>query len=339
VLLIERWPGLAAIPRVPLVQGPTPTTHLEGVSARAGAAVYAKRDDATAPRYGGNKVRKLEWLLGEARERGARSIVTVGGYGSHHCLATAIYGAAEGFEVHPVLFPQPSSPHVSEVKRAMIAAGAKVTTVRSAAAAPFAVAKKVARLKMGGASPYVIGPGGSTPIGTLGYVAAGVELARQIDEREIPEPGAVFVAAGSGGTASGLAIGLAAAGFVMPIVAVRVTGPLAINGPALSRLVKSTVSLIRFHDNRFPIVANDAARAIVIDRKHRGPAYGASTGAGEHATSLAGEDDLRLDPTYTAKALAALLDAARDRTYDGPLLFVSTLSSAPLGPLLTNAPV
>ena len=337
MLLIERWPGLGTIPRVPLVDTPTPVTHLEGVSARAGTAVYAKRDDATAERYGGNKVRKLEWLLGDAREKGARSIVTVGGYGSHHCLATAIYGAQEGFEVHAVLFPQPSSPHVSEVKRAMIAAGAKVTTVRTAAAVPFAIAKKVARLKIGGASPYLIGPGGSTPIGTLGYVAAGVELARQIDEGEIPEPAAIFLAAGSGGTASGLAIGLAAAGLVTPIVAVRVTGPLAINGPTLSRLVQNTVSLIRFHDGRFPIVANEAARAIVIDGRHRGPAYGASTGAGEHATSLAGGDDLRLDPTYTAKAFAALLDAARDQTYDGPLLFVSTLSSAPFGPLLTNA--
>ncbi len=337
MLLIEKWPGLAAIPRVPLVEVPTPVTHLEGVSTRAGTAVYAKRDDATAPRYGGNKVRKLEWLLGDARASGARSIVTVGGYGSHHCLATAIYGAREGFEVHPVLFPQPSSPHVSDVKKAMIAAGAKVTTVRTAAATPFAVAKEVARLKMRGASPYVIGPGGSTPAGTLGYVAAGVELARQIDEGEMPEPGAIFVAAGSGGTVSGLAIGLAAAGLVTPIVAVRVTGALAINGRALSRLVHNTVTLIRFHDDRFPIVADDAARAIVIDGRQRGPAYGASTGAGERATSLAAGDELQLDPTYTAKAFAALLDAARDRTYEGPLLFVSTLSSAPFGPLLTNA--
>ena len=66
--MIERWPGLAAIPRVPLVEAPTPVTHLAGASARAGAAVYCKQDDVTAPRYGGNKVRKLEWLLGAARE-------------------------------------------------------------------------------------------------------------------------------------------------------------------------------------------------------------------------------------------------------------------------------
>lgn len=210
----------------------------------------------------------------------------------------------------------------------MVAAGACVTTLRSTATMPFAVAKKVARLKAGGLRPYVIGPGGSTPIGTLGYVAAGIELARQIDENELPEPGAVFVAAGSGGTTAGLAIGLAAAGFVTPIVAVRVVTTLAINGPVYSRLVHNTVSLLRFHDDRFPIVAHDARRAIVIDRKQRGAAYGASTGAGESATSLASEDGVVLDPTYTSKAFAALLDAARDGTYPGPLLFLSTLSSA-----------
>lgn len=334
MLLINKWSGLGALPRIPLVPAITPVDHLAEVSARAGLAVYAKRDDATAPRYGGNKVRKLEWLLGDAQRKGARSIVTVGGTGSHHCLATAIYGTRAGFDVHAVVFPQPPTPHVSEVARAMVAAGADVTEARTAAGIPLAVAKKVARLKVGGAKPYVIGPGGSTPVGTLGYVAAGVELAQQIDEGEVPEPGAVFVAAGSGGTVAGLAIGLAAAGVVAPVIAVRVTGALAINRRGLSRLVHQTVSLIRSHDDRFPIVAEEASQAIVISSEHRGPAYGASTGAGQHALSLAARDGLGLDPTYTAKAFAALLDAARDGSREGPLLFLSTLSSAPMAPLL-----
>ncbi len=85
-------------------------------------------------------------------------------------------------------------------------------------------------------------------------------------------------------------------------------------------------------------MTRQALDALVIDGSHMGEGYGAATGAGERATSLAALDGVGLEPTYTAKTLAALLDAARDETYDGPLLFLSTLSSAPMEPLLAAAP-
>jgi 1-aminocyclopropane-1-carboxylate deaminase/D-cysteine desulfhydrase-like pyridoxal-dependent ACC family enzyme len=338
LLLTRRFPGLAGLPRVPLVDVPTRVMRLEATSHRSGSVVYAKRDDETARLYGGNKVRKLEWLLGEARRVGATTIVTTGGYGSHHCLATAVYGARAGFDVHTVLFPQPMTTHVDEVLRAIVGAGATAVRVARAELVPIGLATTAARLKLGGKKTFVIGPGGSSARGCIGYVAAGIELAAQIDEGELEEPAAIFVAAGSGGTVAGLAVGLATAGVTTPIVAVRVTSKYVINRPRTRRLVRETVALLRGADPRFPDVAREATAAIHIDVDHLGASYGASTGEGERAGSLAAEDGLVLDPTYTAKAFAALLDAARDETYRGPLLFLSTLSSAPMARLLEAAP-
>jgi len=338
MLLTRRWPGTATLAHMPLVDAPTAVEQLAQTSLSAGRDIYVKRDDQTARPYGGNKVRKLEWLLGDARKKGASCVVTTGGYGSHHCLATAIYGARAGLGVHAVLFPQPMTPHVDEVLRAMIGAGARPTRIANANLVPIGLATAMAKLRVTGDKPVIIGPGGSSPLGCIGYVAAGVELAAQIDEGAMPEPAAIFVSAGSGGTIAGLAVGLAAAGITTPVVGVRVTSKLVINRPRLRRLVRGCVAILRSVDARFPDVARQAMDAIRIDGAHLGDGYGASTGAGERATSLAAEDGIVLDPTYTAKAFAAMVDAARDDTYEGPLLFLSTLSSAPMEPLLSSAP-
>ncbi len=338
MLVLDRFPGLGALPRMTLVRGPTPVMRLEETSRRGGAEIWVKRDDRTALPYGGNKVRKLEWLLGEARAIGARSVVTMGGYGSHHCLATAIYGARAGLNVHVVLFPQPMSAHADEVLRAMVGAGAKLSRVSSPKLLPVGMARAVAPLRLRGDKPFVIGPGGSSPRGALGYVAAGFELAGQIDAGEMPEPAAIFVPAGSGGTLAGILVGLSAAGIAVPVIGVRVTSKLVISPGRIRRLVAGAVALLRAADARFPDVTDQAMDALNIDGAHLGEGYGAATGAGERATTLAALDDLVLEPTYTAKTMAALLDAARDEKYRGPLLFLSTLSSAPMEPLLSTAP-
>jgi D-cysteine desulfhydrase len=169
-------------------------------------------------------------------------------------------------------------------------------------------------------------------------VAAGFELAAQIDAGELPEPAAIFAPAGSGGTVAGLVVGLAAAGIATPVVGVRVTSKLVINRGRIRRLVQGAVEILRAADSRFPDVTRQAMDALVIDGAHMGGGYGAATGAGERATSLASLDGVVLEPTYTAKTLAALLDAARDTRYGAPLLLLSTLSSAPMQPLLSTAP-
>src|SRR5688572_14111170 len=105
---------------------PTPVAPLSHVAAKVDAEVWVKRDDLTAPRYGGNKVRKLEYILADAQAKRADTLITMGSLGSHHVFATALYGREHGFETHAVLLPEPYRPHVEEHIRADLGVGAKL---------------------------------------------------------------------------------------------------------------------------------------------------------------------------------------------------------------------
>src|SRR5690606_28136082 len=104
-ILSDRWHGLRKVPHVPLAELPTPVEPLPSLSTWAGAEIWVKRDDKSGSRYGGNKVRKLEYVLGEAFAQEADTLITTGAAGSHHALATAIYGIEQGFVVNAVLIP------------------------------------------------------------------------------------------------------------------------------------------------------------------------------------------------------------------------------------------
>ena len=335
--LTRRFPRAGSLGHVEIATLPTPVERLAQASGSVGADVWCKRDDLTAPRYGGNKVRKLEWLLGDARDRGCDCIVTTGALGSHHVLATALYGAQEGFEVHAVVFPQPWNDHVDENLRADLRAGATLYPARSYAGVAARLASIATRLRVKGRRPYVIGPGGSSPVGALGYVEAGLELSTQIDAGELPEPEAIYIAAGSGGCAAGVAVGLAAAGLTLPVVTVRVTHRIAINRAMLGQLVRRTVGLVRNRDPQFPPVTRDALRLLRVESDQLGDGYGVATEAGERATRVGRSDGLSLDPTYTAKAFAALLADTERNAVRRPL-FWQTLSSADVAPLIADAP-
>ncbi|MCS6798684.1 MAG: pyridoxal-phosphate dependent enzyme [Myxococcota bacterium] len=335
--LFERWPALRALPYRSLVAAPTPVERLAAVSRSSGAELWCKRDDLTHPRYGGNKVRKLEWLLADARACGAGAIVTTGAWGSHHVLATAVHGAEAGFEVHAVLVPQPLDEHVEAQLRADLRAGARLLPVPAWALVPAAMRLVAARLRIAGVRPYLLGPGGSSPVGCIGYVEAGLELAEQIAARALPEPATITVALGSGATAVGLALGLAAAGLTVPVRAVRVTSRLVVSRRLLVRLARRTVEVLRRADDRFPDVARVAMRRLQVDHRQFAPGYGRSTEASREAMRVARDDGLVLDPTYTSKAFASLLALVRGGAR-GPHLFWHTLSSAPMEPLLEGAP-
>jgi 1-aminocyclopropane-1-carboxylate deaminase/D-cysteine desulfhydrase-like pyridoxal-dependent ACC family enzyme len=338
-LLAERWKGLASLPHVPLVTGaPTPAVRMERLSERLGADVWVKRDDLTSRVYGGNKVRKLEWLLGDARAQGADTLVTVGALGSHHVLATTLHGTREGFDVHAVVGPQPSTPHVLEDARLDLAAGATLHPVRAFALVPARVRTLIVQLRLRGKRPYVVKGGGSSPVGALGYVEAGLELAAQLDARSLPEPRVISVAYGTGGTVAGLAVGLAAAGVTAPLTAVRVTDVALANRAALGRLVARTVALLRAHDDRFPDVTDLALGRIRIDSREFGPGYGLPTESGARAVDFAAQDGLVVETTYTAKALAGLVRQAQDLPAGTPMLYLHTLSSADQSALLARAP-
>jgi 1-aminocyclopropane-1-carboxylate deaminase/D-cysteine desulfhydrase-like pyridoxal-dependent ACC family enzyme len=319
--LAQRFEGLARIAHVPLIDGPTPIERLAHVSEELGADVWVKRDDRSSGRYGGNKVRKLEWLLAAARAKDADTLVTFGGIGSHFVVACQAHGAALGFETHAVLFPQARTHQVDRQLALMDALGIHTHRATSYAGALAKLARIEIALRR--RKVVVLPPGGSTRIGTIGFVEAALELASQLEANEMPEPKEIVVAAGSGGTAAGLAVGCALAGLSTQVVGVRVVDRYPGFERACRWLVDRTAALLRKHDARFPDIAANANELLVFDHRFAGPGYGDPTPQGASATELASRDGVSLEPTYTGKTFAAAIARAKD----GPLLYWHTAPS------------
>lgn len=279
---------------------PTPVERLELLP-----NLWIKRDDLTSRHYGGNKVRKLEFILGQARMRGATRLITAGAAGSHHALATTVYGRQLGFEVTLVLFPQPLTEHVKQILLLDHALGAELRFTRRMTLVPPAVT--AARLGYWRERVQVIAPGGSDPAGTLGYVSAALELGAQIEKGELPEPDLILVAAGTMGTAAGLAIGLTLLGARSRVVGTRITSRLVTNELALQRLIRETCNLLAVHG--IAVDTGAAIRRVRLSHGQVGPGYGRSTPAADEATNAFAVLNLELDPTYTAKAAADLLQS------------------------------
>lgn len=324
-LLFESYPLLkGSIPWTPLIHAPTPLELLGGFSKRLATEVWVKRDDLSNPLYGGNKPRKLEFLLAAAREKGKRGLVTIGGIGTNHGLATTILGKHLGFGVALLLFAQPVSEHVRHNLLLYHAHTAEMILCESMDDAELRY-RETERVRRPGA--YFIPAGGSSVLGSLGYVEAGLELAQQIRAGDMPLPCAIFAAAGTCGTVSGLVVGLRLGGMDTPVIGVQVTPPQVANQAGALDLANKALGLLRKHDPGVPalkIGENDLA----MDTAHYGMGYGRATAEGREAMELmAATEGLDMEQTYTAKTLAALIDHARAGKGKGPLLYVSTLSS------------
>jgi len=324
--LYRRFPGLEAhAPRLPLCQLPTPVVPLplDGV-----ANAWVKRDDLTARPYGGNKVRKLEFLLAHARQTGAKDLITFGYAGSNHALATALCARPVGFRVTAILLPQPNACYVRRNLLAGRAAGAKLIardTVRGIAAT---VAWQTAvALVTTGRRPYIIPAGGSSPIGVLGYVNAAFELSDQISEGALQPPDRIYFSLGSMGTAAGLAIGLALAGIDAELHAVRVVDTQFGSRERLEGLIRATLARLKEWVPDFPVM--EPMRRVIVRDEFFGMRYGEFTESGVAAVRRAREAAaLRLDGTYSGKAFGALLaDAAAGVLRGKRVLFWNTHNS------------
>jgi 1-aminocyclopropane-1-carboxylate deaminase/D-cysteine desulfhydrase-like pyridoxal-dependent ACC family enzyme len=310
---------------------PTPVQPLTLLSTDR-CELWVKRDDLTNDAYGGNKVRKLEHILERARERAARRIVTFGAAGSHHVLATTLHARRAGFEVAAILAPQHRTEHA--VKNLRVALALRLQAIPASSMALAAVVLPTV-LRQG---DFVVGPGGSTLHGTLGYVDAAFELAGQIDAGAMPAPDLIVVALGSAGTAAGLLAGIASNGGNVSslratrLVAVRVVSPVLMGRQrALGLAFRAAL-----HRQRRASWSELAAR-LTMEANFLGAGYGHATAAGDRATELAAREGLTLDQTYTAKTFAAALDCV-DKSGAARILYWHTLSSAPLEPMLADAP-
>ena len=212
-----------------------------------GVEVWLKNDGLYGTLYGGNKPRKLEFVLPRAIARGSRTVITTGPLGTHHGLATALYGRELGLKVALLLTYQQPNEHVLRQLCRMERAGAEMHYTGSGpwmvASTPYYALRYLRR--DGGRRPYLLGPGGSTPLGAAGYVNAGLELAAQVREGLLPEPKAIVLPVGSGGTAAGLALGLGIAGLQSKVVGVAVTRAPTTWAITVKRLAIETASLLR----------------------------------------------------------------------------------------------
>jgi 1-aminocyclopropane-1-carboxylate deaminase/D-cysteine desulfhydrase-like pyridoxal-dependent ACC family enzyme len=313
--LVRRFPALAAIPRARLGRFPTPVERLDGF--RDVDALYVKHEDLSSDVLGGNKVRSLEFLLGRVGE--GDTVLTIGGEGSTHVLATAVHAARLGARTIGVRWHHDMHPTAEQVGARITAECAEVSTSRN-----FVLAMvPLVRLRLTRRAHY-IPLGGSTPLGTLGHVNAALELAEQVSAGELPLPERIVVPLGSGGTAAGIALGLAIAGLDTVVVGARVGPRVGANRWRVLRLIERTRQLIARYTGRPPPVVR--RERVLVSHELYGGAYARPHPTAEHAAVLV--DALRgwrLDATYSAKAFAVALDIAADASR--PTLFWMTFDA------------
>jgi D-cysteine desulfhydrase len=289
--LLDRFPGLADVPRVVLRAGPTPVERIDD-------RLWIKRDDLTADPVGGNKIRSLEFLL--ARHRRGDRVITGGSRGSTHVLSTLVHAGPLGIEIEAASWPQ----EMNEVARVVDARIERETTRHHFRSAITAALWLTWRSWKGDA---VIPAGGTAPLGMLGQVNAAFELAAQIREGLLPPPARVIVPLGTGGTLAGLYAGFLLAGVETELVGARVVPSVVANDRRVQRLAKATNRLIRGRTGEVAIAA-PAKVTVRIDQRAYGGAYGRPL-RGAPASTATG---VRLDPTYTAKAYVAAQKHAKE---------------------------
>jgi 1-aminocyclopropane-1-carboxylate deaminase/D-cysteine desulfhydrase-like pyridoxal-dependent ACC family enzyme len=308
-------PAIAALPRFPLIDGPSPFQRLERFSAALGGAVevWIKREDLLPLAFGGNKLRNLEFLVAAALADGADTLVTSGRRWSNHCRLTAAAGAKAGLDVHLVLSGPPVEPAGANQRLdELLGATVHVAATDERAERAAFVDQVVADLRGAGRRPFVVAVGGTGPIGAAGQVLAGLEALGQARAAGI-EPAAIVLPSATGGTHAGLLIASRLAESRAAIVGVAVATPSPELRPTIAALLAGLEPLAG--------VAVDPS-AIVLGDEERGPGYGVRTAeADAAATQLARTEGILVDPVYTAKALAGLAARARDGRLTGQVVF------------------
>jgi D-cysteine desulfhydrase len=330
--LHDLLPHTRALPFEPLLAGPTKVEPLDDpalVRWLGRAGVFVKRDDQAHPAYGGNKVRKFEWLLGRARAEGATTLVTLGGIASTQVTATATLGKLLGYHVQAILFDQPMTAFAQQAVLANHAAGAEQIYGGSLLPAVWKARARLVRPAPGERN-FAVFPGASTPLPNLGFLDAALEVAEQVRLGEAPKPDVVVVPAGSCGTAVALALGFRLVGWDTEVLAVRI-GPRYGCNEALVKLVDGVTrrALVRQHPG-FEGLLRGRAR-VVMEHEAAGGGYGVPTDeAREGATMLAAITGVAGEITYTGKALAALRRTLRTRHRRTPTVWLwNTLTTRP----------
>jgi L-cysteate sulfo-lyase len=315
---------LTRFPRVSLSHGPTPLEPLDRLrKTLGGPRLWIKRDDCTGLAQGGNKARKLEFLVADALARGCDTLITPGAVQSNHVRMTAAAAARFGLKAHAVLERRvPSTDDDYEENGNVLLDelfGCPRTYVPSGGDVAAACAAVADDMAAKGAKPYVIPGGGSNPVGALGYVACAMELAAQAQEHGIAMTRVVH-GTGSSGTQAGLVAGFAALRSAVEVFGVSVRHPRAKQEEIVFDLACRTADHLGTGGTvtRGSVIADDA---------YVGDGYGLATaGMIEAVQLLARTEGILLDPVYSGKAMAGLIDHVRKGAFrDGEdIVFLHT---------------
>ena len=305
---------LARFPRVRLAHLPTPLEPLPRLSEALGVDLWIKRDDCTGLAGGGNKTRKLEFLLGAAFEADADTLVTQGAVQSNHVRQTAAAAAAHGLKCEVILEDRTGSTAIDYTRNGNVLLdrlfGAAVRSVPGGSNMSAELERSAEDVRARGGRPYVIPGGGSNAIGALGYADCAREIVVQADDLDLTVD-RIVTATGSAGTQAGLVAGLAVLGADVPVLGIGVRAPKDRQEANVLKLAEETAALL----GRPGCVAADR---VVADCDHVGAGYGLIDQGVADALALAARTDgIVLDPVYTGKAMKGLIALARAGRFEG----------------------
>jgi L-cysteate sulfo-lyase len=297
---------LARFPRVRLFPSPTPLERLDNLTkALGGPEIWIKRDDCTVVATGGNKVRKLEWLIGEAVEQGATHIVTQGAVQSNHVRQTAAVARKFGMTCTALL-----EHRIDTNDRDYLGSGnvlldklfdCRIEYRPSGLDMNAEAEKKGEELRAAGEKAYVIPGGGSNRVGALGYVSCAQELMQQVDEMGL-KIDRLITATGSAGTHAGLVVGLEGCNANIPVLGIGVRLPRDRQEANVHRLAEATAEYVGMK-------GGIRRESVVANCDYVGEGYGIPTeGMAEAVKMLAREEGILLDPVYSGKAIAGMID-------------------------------
>ncbi len=321
---------LSRFPRVSLAHLPTPLEHLPRLSKHLGGPeIWVKRDDCTGLATGGNKTRKLEYVMGDAVEQGADTIITVGAMQSNHVRQTAAAACKLGMDCEVLLEHRIKDPDEDYRTSGNVLLdrmfGATLHEYPAGTDFPAVMEEHAERIRGAGGRPYIVPGGASNPIGALGYVNCAFELLGQANDRGLVVDHLV-TATGSAGTQAGLVVGLKAMHSNIPLLGIGVGAPKDLQEQKVYDLAIETAEYVGAPG----VVERDD---VIANCEYIGEAYGVPTEAMNDAVLLLARlEGLLFDPVYSGKALAGLIDLVTNGYFEGAdnIVFLHTGGSAAL---------
>jgi L-cysteate sulfo-lyase len=300
---------LTNFPRVHITHGPTPLEFMPRLTeALGGPNLYIKRDDCTGLGSGGNKTRKLEFLMADAVKHGADTIITQGATQSNHARQTVAIAAKMGMKCEILLEDRTGFKDASYKKSGNVFLdhlyGANVRELPGGTDMNAAMATVAEELRTAGRKPYIIPGGGSNPIGALGYVTCALEMVNQFNTQDL-RVDCVVHATGSAGTQAGLVVGLEGTRSQIPVLGIGVRAAREAQETNVYNLAVKTAELLG-------VPGSVKRESVMANCDYVGGGYGVPTpGMVEAVTLMARLEGILLDPVYSGKGMAGLIDLCR----------------------------